>query len=306
MTQGPWWRASSWRKGGSSRSSPPTPDSRSGDARVPEDELRKPSSEIWRYKELSFSFSSPHQATILAVPCPVAAARCPFQVTSSNTVKPTSVTPSPSVNFNIVTVVLRLRLRLRLFCSFNAASLPNFNKMVRRELLITGVQQLEDVFSILRTNFRAWINTSDIEEQDLSAERRKSGRLLYSGESAGLRWPPSPYQFSRCILFFSVSDSSSTAIIRSTVGAKVMGMRTVHFCTIKITRINHKPMDSRTIINLLSSAMWETKRMHTHTHTHTGARARARKKKREMNNYSFVCVYVYTFKTFHIGTDRIQ
>jgi hypothetical protein len=35
--------------------------------------------------------------------------------------------------------------------------------MVRRELLIRGVQQLEDVFSIVHTNFRAWINTSDLE-----------------------------------------------------------------------------------------------------------------------------------------------
>jgi len=42
--------------------------------------------------------------------------------------------------------------------------------MVRCEFLIVGVQQLEDVFSILPTNFRAWINMSGLEEKDLSPE----------------------------------------------------------------------------------------------------------------------------------------
>jgi hypothetical protein len=48
--------------------------------------------------------------------------------------------------------------------------LPNFNKMVRREILNMGVQQLEDVFSIAHTNFRAWINTSDLEENDVKLD----------------------------------------------------------------------------------------------------------------------------------------
>jgi len=110
-----------------------------------------------------------------------------------------------------------LRLRLRLFCSFQAALLRNFNKTVRRELLIMGVQQLEDVFSILRKNFRAWTNMSCLEEKNLSAERRKPG------ESAGFRWPPSPYQLSRCNLFFSESDCKSTTSIRSQCGSKSYG-----------------------------------------------------------------------------------
>ena len=33
-----------------------------------------------------------------------------------------------------------------------------------------GVQQLEDVFSILRTNFHARINTSDLEEKDVKRD----------------------------------------------------------------------------------------------------------------------------------------
>jgi len=63
---------------------------------------------------------------------------------------------------------LRLRLRLRSLCSFKAALLPNFNKTVRRELLNMGVQQLEDVFGIFRTKFRAWNNMSGLEEKNLA------------------------------------------------------------------------------------------------------------------------------------------
>jgi len=95
-----------------------------------------------------------------------------------------------------------------------------------------GVQQLEDVFSILRTNFRAWINASYLEEKEVSVERRKSS------ESAELRWPLPPYQFSRSNLFFSEPDCRSTTNIRSIVGAKVMETRTVQLCVITMTRIN--------------------------------------------------------------------
>lgn len=81
-----------------------------------------------------------------------------------------------------------------------------------------------------------------------------------------------------------------------------MGMRTVQLCNIKLPRINQKPMDSRTIINLLSSAMCETKRTHTHTHV----RARVKRKRSEQLHFcACVCSHIYT-KTFHIGTERIQ
>ena len=76
------------------------------------------------------------------------------------------------------------------------------------------------------------------------------------------------------VLLATIPASTRTDAIRSTVGANVMGMRTVQLCNIKLPRINQKPMDSRTIINLLSSAMCETKRTHTHTHV----RARVKRK----------------------------
>ena len=56
-------------------------------------------------KDISFSFSVSQQGIILLVPCPVAATCCLFQVTSSNTFMPTSVTPSHSINFNTVTAL---------------------------------------------------------------------------------------------------------------------------------------------------------------------------------------------------------
>jgi hypothetical protein len=39
--------------------------------------------------------------------------------------------------------------------------------MVRHELLNMGVQQLEDVFSILRKNFRAWLQILGLEAEDI-------------------------------------------------------------------------------------------------------------------------------------------
>jgi hypothetical protein len=58
--------------------------------------------------------------------------------------------------------------------------LPNFNKVVRREILNMGVQQLEDVFSIAHTNFRAWINSSDLEEKDVKLDD-VSRRIIVNG-----------------------------------------------------------------------------------------------------------------------------
>jgi hypothetical protein len=201
MTQGQWRRASPWPEGGSSGSSHPTPNSSSGDARVPEDELKKSGTEIWRYKDLSFSLSSPHQTTILTVPCHSCCCSLPVPVNVFKHLDASFSQSKPLSQLQHRYGPL-LRLRLRSLCSFMAALLPNFNKTVRRELLIMEVQQIDDVFNILCTNIRAWINTSDLEEKELSTERRKCGRLPYCGESAVLRWPPSPYQFRRCILFF--------------------------------------------------------------------------------------------------------
>jgi len=52
-------------------------------------------------------------------------------------------------------MVLSLRLRLSFLSFFNDALFPNFEKVAEREFLIIGAQQLEDIFSISRTNRRA-------------------------------------------------------------------------------------------------------------------------------------------------------
>jgi hypothetical protein len=45
-----------------------------------------------------------------------------------------------------------LRLRFRFLSFFKGALLQNFNRVVERDLMIVVLQQLEDTFSILRTN----------------------------------------------------------------------------------------------------------------------------------------------------------
>jgi len=59
------------------------------------------------------------------------------------------------------------------FKALKAALLPNFNKTVRCELLIIGVQQPEDVFSILSKNFRAWLQILDLEAKDTLTKNLK-------------------------------------------------------------------------------------------------------------------------------------
>jgi hypothetical protein len=77
-----------------------------GDARVPEDDLKKASTEHCRDKDLFFSFGiSLQQASNLVIPCPVAATRCLFQSVLSNNQMPASVNPSRSVNFKTFTVL---------------------------------------------------------------------------------------------------------------------------------------------------------------------------------------------------------
>jgi hypothetical protein len=68
-----------------------------------------------------------------------------------------------------------LRFRLRFLSFFKGALLLNFNSLVERELLIMGVQRLEDIFSIISTNLRNWLNILGLGANDVSAERRKSG-----------------------------------------------------------------------------------------------------------------------------------
>jgi hypothetical protein len=65
----------------------------------------------------------------------------------------TSVSPSPSVKFETV-MILSLSSGLGIF---KGDLFPDFQKTVNCELLIMVVQELEDIFSIERTNFRDWL-----------------------------------------------------------------------------------------------------------------------------------------------------
>ena len=95
----------SWSVGGSSGSSSPMSNNTGGDARVPEDDVNKSSTEVCRDKELFFSFRISQQVSNLIIPCLVLAAGCSFESVSSNTLKPVSLSPSPSVNLETVMVL---------------------------------------------------------------------------------------------------------------------------------------------------------------------------------------------------------
>ena len=129
--------------------------SRSWSARVPKHDLKKSSTKFGRQKDLSFFSSASHHARILTVPCH----SCCCSLLVPNTLMAASVPLSTSINFSTFTV-----LSLGSGSGHSAPSrplffFPNFNKMVWFELLNMGVQQLEDVFSVVHKNFRAWINT---------------------------------------------------------------------------------------------------------------------------------------------------
>jgi hypothetical protein len=53
---------------------------------------------------------------------------------------------------------------------FKASSLPNFNRIVERAILILEDYRFEDIFSIAGTNLRAWLNVAGRGAKDVSAE----------------------------------------------------------------------------------------------------------------------------------------
>jgi hypothetical protein len=69
-----------------------------------------------------------------------------------------------------------LRLRLRLHRFFTGVLFPKFKRIVERELLITGVQQLEDICSIVSTNLSEWLSVLGLGASDVYAELRKTKR----------------------------------------------------------------------------------------------------------------------------------
>jgi hypothetical protein len=115
-----------------------------GDARVPEYDLKKSNTEVWRDTDFLFSFRiSSLQATSLTIPfqlllLAVPSNQCPQHLNSS-----ASETKQLSQLQNRHGLLLKLRLG---FLSFlRRTSLLNLDKMVERQLLILRVQQLEEI-----------------------------------------------------------------------------------------------------------------------------------------------------------------
>ena len=69
-----------------------------------------------------------------------------------------------------------IRRSLRLHRFFTGALFPKFNRMVERELLTTGVQHIEDIFSIMSTNLFVWLSILGLGATDVCAEMRKTKR----------------------------------------------------------------------------------------------------------------------------------
>ena len=93
----------------------------------------------------------------LIIPCLIDAARCSFQSASTNALIPTSVSPSKPLS--------QIQSRhgplpgLRFLSFIEGALFPNVNKVVKRVLLVMGVQQLEDISRGVRTNLRVCLCT---------------------------------------------------------------------------------------------------------------------------------------------------
>jgi len=144
-----------------------------GDATTPNHHLKKASTEVWPDNSLSSFRISSQQARILVIPCLVVVPRRSFQSVSSSTLMSTCQSvQAPSVKFKRRHgPLLKPRLRFRNF--FKVALLPNVNNMAYRAILTTGVQQLEDIFSIGRTNLRVWYDTMGLGANGARGERRR-------------------------------------------------------------------------------------------------------------------------------------
>ena len=74
------------------------------------------------------------------------------------------------------------RLRLRFLNFFKCALLPNINHVVERDFLFMGAEQLEDIFSILRTNLRTSLDVLGLAANDANAVRSNSRRCISGGD----------------------------------------------------------------------------------------------------------------------------
>jgi hypothetical protein len=67
-----------------------------------------------------------------------------------------------------------LRLKFRFLGFFKVALLSNFKNIVKCKLVIIGVQQMEDIFSISHTNLCTWLNVLGLGANQVSIQQCKS------------------------------------------------------------------------------------------------------------------------------------
>jgi len=143
--------------GGFSGSSPPVSSSIGGDVRVPEDEEIKYWNQarqgLFLLRNLCIG-SIKHPHNFLSYCCSL--------VVRINVIRHFdagfSHSKPLSEPLNRHGPLLKLRLRFRFISFIKGALFPNFSKVVECEFLFMGVQQLEDTFSVARTNLPAWLN----------------------------------------------------------------------------------------------------------------------------------------------------
>lgn len=100
-------------------------------------------------KDVSFIPEICHRkkTSILTILCPAAATRSSLQSVSADSLMPASVTRRPSFKFKTL-IVLATGSGFRFFTFIKCALHPNFHKMLQDWLLVMGVQQFQEIFSL--------------------------------------------------------------------------------------------------------------------------------------------------------------
>ena len=121
------------------------------DTRVPKDDLKKSVTEVWRNRSRlllqNLLTTSKHPHNSLSSCC------CSLLV-------PYIVLEHPGASFKSVQATQpnskpSWRFKLRFLSFFKGVLFQKFKSVVERELLVMGVQRLEDIFSIVSTNLRS-------------------------------------------------------------------------------------------------------------------------------------------------------
>ena len=157
----------------------PVWDGTGGDVRVPEDDLRKTSIEIfWLNEDLCSFVISSQQASFGINPYLVVAALRSGRTDFSFRVS------KPLRQFSAV-----MLLSLGSSVSSRAPCFRISKKTVNRELVIIVVQQVEDILSIVRTKFFVWLNVlflgQTTQELNEVSQRDEWDRLLHPTPGGG-------------------------------------------------------------------------------------------------------------------------